>query len=168
MNRHSPVVAVLAALLATSCGDASNSYITGAESFSRAGVTVPAPSPLSPVGGQLIPQNNPSIGCPFHPTRGFGHRIMFDWTDARASAGIAGYELVARRQGAILPIVNTFVVESEFTFTSCNAFVIDANLGEWRWMVRAQDTDGNYSAWRVARFGFEPCRLASGTPCFAM
>ncbi len=126
------------------------------------------PVPIAPKAGDLIPQNLANIGCPFHATRGYGFQIVFDWVDSRAKSGIAGYEIFAKHEGAIFPIVDLFVTTSEHTLTSCNAFVADPNLEDWRWRVRARDNEGNLSEWSpMANFAFEPCRLSDGRACFA-
>jgi len=113
------------------------------------------PTLLLPLNGALIPQNNPNIGCTLssEPTRGFGFQIVFDWTDATSPAGIAGYELFAKQNGADLPIVNTFVE--------------DANLAGWEWRVRAKDNAGIFSDFVTGTFGFEPCRLPDESACRA-
>lgn len=96
-----------------------------------------------PINNQTIQQDNPDIGCPFDPFFGFGYEIFFDWTDSEASSGIAGYNLfVIGSEPAIFPIVDTFVAESEFTFTSCNSFIIDSNLMGWQWDVQAVSNEG--------------------------
>jgi hypothetical protein len=136
---------------------------------------VPLPSPsqsmaLSPINGATVPQNDPAIGCPSHPTRGHGWRLFLDWTDAQAENGIAAYELFVARNSVENPnpLVNVFVTESEFTRTSCNGFVRDVNVGNWVWRVRAQDTQGVLGAWsEIGVFNLEPCRLEGGSACSA-
>ena len=126
-----------------------------------------APTPLEPIDGQLIPQNNPATQCPAHPYRGQGMRFLFDWTDSLSPVEIAGYELYAHHVGATYPIESRFVTESEFEKISCS-FVIDRNLLDWEWKVRARDIYGRYGPWsEIGEFGFEPCRLANGQACSA-
>ncbi len=129
--------------------------------------TVTTPILLTPINNDIIQQNNPNIGCPFDQTRGFGFRLFFDWTDATSPNGIRGYHLFAMRIGAIFPIIDTFVQDSNFTELSCNSFVIDSNLNDWIWTVQAEDNLGNLSSVATDVFMFEPCRLADGTPCDA-
>lgn len=127
------------------------------------------PTLLMPINGALIPQNDPTTGCPFDPAGGHGHRIVFDWTDAQARNGIAGYELVCARSSVEnpLPIIETFVEVSELTQASCG-FIIDRNLDNWVWRVRAMDTQSVFGEWsEVGVFGFEPCRLDDGGVCWA-
>jgi len=126
------------------------------------------PTLLTPVNNMVIGQNKPDIGCPSHPTCGFGCRIFFDWTDAESPAGIAGYHLIAQQRNALFPLVDTFVTHSEFTALSCNAFVLDAAGQGWEWRVQAEDPLGNVSPWTETEvFQFAPCRLANGNPCNA-
>jgi hypothetical protein len=125
-----------------------------------------APKLRAPAEDAFIAQNNPAIGCPFHVTRGYGLQIVFDWTDVHG-AGIVGYDVYAKKDTAISPIIDTFVPTSGYTFTQCNSFVADSNLTGWEWKVRTRDSSGNVSPWTTRRFGFAPCRLADGTPCYA-
>ena len=129
---------------------------------------VSVPTLLTPVSNAVIQQNNPASGCPANPTRGFGLREFFDWTDSTSPYGIRGYELYVIHPGATIPVIDTFVATSELTSVSCNAFVIDENLLGWQWRVRAQDIGGNYSDWTPwGTFQYGPCRLANGTACYA-
>ena len=124
------------------------------------------PKLITPANNAVIQQNDPTPGCTLHPTRGYGQQILFDWTDTSSVNGVVGYELFAKKDTALNPIVSTFVSISQFTSTSCNSFVTDGNLEGWEWRVRAQDTLGNFSDWSTTRlFQFAPCRLADGTRC---
>jgi hypothetical protein len=126
------------------------------------------PTLVWPVNNAAIKQNNPDIGCLPHPTRGFGFRIPFDWTDSSAPIGIAGYHIFAKHKDAQFPIVDGEVTASEFVDTGCNTFVIDHFLDGWEWRVRAKDTLGNFSPWSTTgTFRFEPCSLPDGAFCFA-
>ena len=141
-----------------------------ADDLRYANVTGPPTTPtlISPINNATISQNDPTIGCPSHPTRGFGYLVKFDWTDATSPHGIAGYEIFAKARTAQFPIVDTFVVPSEFTRASCNVFVIDPNLEGWEWRVRARDRRGQLGPWSVTGlFRFSPCRLADDRPCNA-
>jgi len=128
--------------------------------------TVPStPQLLRPITNQAIPQNDSTIGCSFDPTGGYGFRILFDWADSSSDVAIEGYEIFAEHETANNPIVNTFVIDSQFTLSRCNSFVVDPNLEGWRWRVRARDVSGRFSEWSpFADFRFEPCRI-DGTPC---
>lgn len=166
-------LAVLLSLFLGGC-DSNSSGPTGVNGSSVDGPSAPTipsePMLLMPINGALVRQNDPAIGCSPHPARSHGFRISFDWTDAQAENGIAGYELFAAHNSVEnpMPIVNVFVSESEFTRTNCNAFVANINLGNWAWRVRARDTQGVLGAWsEIGVFGFEPCRLESGNACFA-
>ena len=126
-----------------------------------------APQLIRPTEGATIPQNDPTIGCPPDETRGFGFQLAFDWTDSSAPSGVRGYQLLVRNVRARGPFLTTFVREdSEFTLTACNSVVIDNNLTDWQWRVRAQDNLDNFSDWsRAEDFQFAPCQLDSGTSC---
>lgn len=130
-------------------------------------VNVTTPLLLTPINNDAVQQNNSSIGCPLDPFRGYGLRIFFDWTDSDSPNGIKGYHIFVMRTGATLPIIDTFVSESEYTDTSCNAFVIDSNLEGWTWTVQAEDNQGNLSTIASGEFSYEPCRLEDGSMCSA-
>jgi hypothetical protein len=150
--------------------------VSGVSNFAT--VTTPAPPAgpsvpvlAAPINFASIQQNNREIGCSLLPgadaSRGRGFQIAFDWNDSSSVNGIAGYRIVATHIGASLPIVDTFVASSQFTYTSCNSFT-DALTG-WQWRVQAVDAFQNPSDWSPwADFQFAPCRLDDGvTPCRA-
>jgi len=128
---------------------------------------VTAPVLLTPVNNEAIPQNDPNIDCPFDPFYSYGHEIFFDWTDSSSPNGISGYHLFVIHTGAIFPIVDTFVLDSEYTNTSCNSYIADMNLNDWIWSVQAEDNFGNLSPVVEDVFRFEPCRLENGAYCGA-
>lgn len=129
--------------------------------------TVTRPSLLTPINNETIEQNNPNIGCPFSPTAGYGHEIFFDWTDSSSPNGIKGYHLFVKNLNAINPVFSGFVLDSDFTLTSCNAFVVDRNLNNWIWTVQAEDNLGNLSSIATGQYMYEPCRLDDGSACNA-
>ena len=141
---------------------------TAASDAGKATATRPStPQLVSPNASQAIRQNDPTIGCSFDPSGGYGFRILFDWTDSSSDVGIEAYEVFAEYRTATNPIVNASVIDSDFSLTRCNAFVPDPNLEGWRWRVRARDVSGRFSTWSpIAGFRFEPCRI-DGTPCSA-
>lgn len=128
---------------------------------------------LSPAAGGSFTQNDPTIGCPAHPYRGYGFRVRFDWQDVPEASG---YVIVFQHRGSPLSAISLRTQRSEYTETRCNAFVIDANRDQWIWSVYALatvrgDSTGAgrdsllWSTWR--EYSFEPCRLADGRPCYA-
>jgi len=136
--------------------------------------TPDTPILIEPINNQAVKQNDPNIGCTFSPNRGFGFEIFFDWTDSESSNGISGYHLFVIGPNATIPLIDAFVNESEFTFTSCNTFIIDSNLMGWQWNVQAIGNDGNLINVRILSdisetqtFQFEQCRLEDGTACNA-
>jgi hypothetical protein len=120
---------------------------------------------MAPIGAQSVAQNNPNIGCPSDPSRGYGYRIVFDWTDSSSDVAIEGYDIFVEHQGSTIPLVNTFASDSQFELVSCNSFVVDANLGGWRWRVRARDVSGTMGDWSpFSSFTFAACRI-DGSVC---
>jgi hypothetical protein len=135
-------------------------------------VVLTRPALVSPVGNAAIPQNQPEIGCTYHPDAGYGHQIAFRWLPSESSRGIAGYEVVAKHVSAARPVVDTFFPSpggsTTLTWTSCRSFVTDSNLDGWEWRVRARDTAGSVSDWSdPGTFRFEPCRIGLRQPCAA-
>jgi hypothetical protein len=127
-----------------------------------------APTLLRPTENMVIAQNDPGIGCEFHPARGFGFRVVFDWTDSASPEGISRYHLIVQQRNAPIPAVDTYVVDSTYTDLNCNGYVAERHSEDWEWRVRAEDNLGNMSPWSEAGlFQFAPCRLADGTPCTA-
>jgi hypothetical protein len=73
----------------------------------------------------------------------YGHEIFFDWEDAYSWIGVAGYHIYLIGPHASFPLINEFVVESEFHKLSCGGYIADRNLYYWHWWVQAEDTEGN-------------------------
>lgn len=130
-------------------------------------LVVSRPELLTPINNEMIPQNNPNIGCQLYGNgnAGFGFETFFDWTDSDSPNGIKGYHLFVMNINARIPAVDVFVLDSEYTDTNCNAFVIDSDLEGWMWSVQAEDNLGNLSPVAEGEFSFEPCRLDDGTQC---
>ena len=132
-------------------------------SFAAAPSVLGVPDLLAPINNASIVQNNPSIGCSLDPAAGYGHEIVFDWTDIAAAVE---YDLFVKHRGSPLPLIDSQVSDSDHTDTRCQAFVTDSNLADWDWRVRARDAQGNTGNWsQTATFRFEPCRLAGGASC---
>jgi hypothetical protein len=123
---------------------------------------------LSPAAGARLAQNDPSIGCTPHPTRGHGHRLAFDWQDVPDAIE---YRLIFVR-GSAPPVLDRTMVESAFEEISCGAFVADVYLDWWTWRVGAISprTGGmRDTIWSEPRGNsFEPCRLPDGRACHAL
>lgn len=124
---------------------------------------------VSPTNGGRFTQNDASLGCSAHAARGYGFRVAFDW---QAVDGAEVYDVVFWHQGSQFPAVKRTVTTTDYEETECNAFVIDSNLDHWVWRVAAISPANVGGArdtlWSEEReYGFEPCRLASGQPCFA-
>ena len=127
-----------------------------------------APSLLTPIGNVTIRQNDPESGCAFDPTRGYGYKIIFDWSDSTAATGIRGYNfaLVVYPNQSPVYVYQTFVEGSTLAYVKCNEYLPDGQLERWGWFVKAEDRDGNSSEWSPrGDFRFEPCRIG-GVPCY--
>lgn len=127
------------------------------------------PELLSPAHTAQIDQNDPAIGCPAHPTRGYGFRLDFDWTDATSDEGIAGYKLVVKGRLATRPLIDQFVTESAYSFLACNAFIDNMNASTgFNWSVQARDRKGNLGPINdEGFFVFNLCILNDGSLCHA-
>jgi hypothetical protein len=131
-------------------------------------MTTTKPELITPINTVSIIQNDSTSGCPLDPTKGYGYEIFFDWTDSDSPNGISGYRLHVQHKDSQYPIVDTFVTTSDYTYTSCNGFITDANLYDWEWRVQAEDNLNNPSLWsNTGVFQFEPCRLEDGSSCNA-
>lgn len=127
----------------------------GCEWLEPVGIT-----PRSPATGATIRQNDPSIGCPAHPTGGYGFAIRFAW-----DGPFAAYRLHVSR-GTFDVMINVEVSAPEYLSLHCNQAVRDGDLERWTWRVFAIDTTGApIQSSPVSEFQFEPCRLASGETC---
>ncbi len=125
-----------------------------------------APSLLTPIGNVAIVQNDPESGCTFDPARGYGYKIVFDWSDSTAAAGIRRYNFALVAYPNQSPVYQTFVEGSTLAYVKCNEYVPDGQLEGWGWYVEAEDRDGNFSEWSPrGDFRFEPCRI-DGVPCY--
>lgn len=162
MNRHAPTRLLAVLLVAAACQDATP--VTAPEVEVELGGQV---SLLSPEDGLVVRQNDPTIGCPADPHRGYGFVLVLDWADIEDGSSVAGYDLLVRNRGAEYALIDREVEASTYTFLACNGFVIDLNLHGWEWKVRVRHTDGTTGPWSVREFSFEPCRLDDGTPCNA-
>jgi hypothetical protein len=130
--------------------------------------TIPPLALLAPPDGAVLPQNDSTIGCPYHADRGYGFLIAFDWADADSSLGPVTYHVFVKKASVQYPLVDYTVLESETTVESCNGFVIDSNLSGWLWYARAHDPSGTVvAASDTSWFSFEPCRHPDGRMCTA-
>jgi hypothetical protein len=121
------------------------------------------PVPLSPVGNEVVPQNNPVTSCPVDPIRGSGVRLLLRWT---RTASVQGVVAVVQREGAANPLVVMSTSGGDSAPLQFCTFFPDTELEGWIWRIRSQDTVGNLSRWSDwAEFRWGPCRLADGRPC---
>lgn len=159
------------ALAACSRGDATSPERLSA----RKSAPLDATLLLSPEDNAVFAQNDPTIGCPANPARGYGFRTSFDWKDVD---GATEYRIVFHQRDARFPAIERTVASSDFAETLCNAFVADQNREHWNWQVIALASVAVPGDSGTARrdtvlmstsreYSFAPCRLASGTACFA-
>src|SRR5262249_36286409 len=87
-------------------------------------LTVPQLS--SPAPGATISQSDPATGCPLSLSDGYGTQIDFAWTASQSSAGLAGYDLYVKGDGALYPIVDRRVTQTSYKYRDCNSHVVDA------------------------------------------
>ena len=74
-------------------------------------------------------------------------RWEFVWSNSTDSeSGVKGYHIYVIGPQAKVPLVDTFVTESQYSFIS-DGYVAEHNLEGWTWRVRAQDNAGNWSEW---------------------
>ena len=172
-GRRSLLIAAALAAFVAACGDSPTPPVVNPPVDETP--VAPPVLLLSPEPAGRFVQNDPTIGCPAHSARGYGFRVSFDWEDVDDATG---YDLTFWQKDAIYAAITTRVTESEFAQINCTAFVIDRNLDNWMWTVRAfasvsVETDSGLvtrdtilsSEERV--FGFHPCRLGDGRPCYA-
>lgn len=119
---------------------------------------------LSPAQDAVLRQNDPSTGCPANSSRGYGTRLDLDWTAASHPSGVE-YEVRVQKIGARLALIDTVTSATDLTRISCGAYIIDTNLRDWQWQVRAHTGDGQTGAWAIGHFHYEPCRLDDGRRC---
>ena len=147
------------------------SLVAGAALCVACGGDVPAepsrrgPRLLSPAPGVRFRQNDPTIGCPAHPTAGYGHASAFDWSDV---PGAVEYRIVYAHSGHF-PLYDRTVPTSDFAEAECNSYVADVFLDGWSWRAGAVMplvNGARDTLWSEIRVnGFEPCRLDDGRYC---
>jgi hypothetical protein len=114
------------------------------------------PVAISPNNNTTITQNNPASGCA-NTSVGFGYVIQFVWMPPTVSNGVVAYEVFAHKSDAPIPILDTTATGTSYTFTACEAYVVQRNLQGWQWRVRAQDAQGRFTDWSPwATFQFGP------------
>lgn len=101
------------------------------------------PNLTSPANGATLPQPD--------------EEWSFDWSDSSdAESGVAGYQLYVIHQGAVAPLVNVFITESDYS-EILGIQISHEYLDNWIWKVRAQNNAGLWSPWSDTRtFSVEP------------
>lgn len=83
----------------------------------RTGLTAPAlQTPRTEIPIRL---NDPTTGCTFSPTHGYGFQVAFTWNPV---ADAAHYHLRLHHLGAQDPILDTVVDEPSYLLLQCNAY----------------------------------------------
>ena len=147
----------------------------GRESTPPEPTGMPTVQLVSPEANARFPQNVPGIGCSANALYGYGFKVAFRW---RAVDGANSYHVVFWHTGSEYAAIDAVVTTTSFEQTSCHAYVADQNLDNWVWKVAAHgpirplgaDTTAvrDTVLWSESRvFGFQPCRLSNGDPCFA-
>lgn len=154
-----PTVLLLTSLGAAGCRDPSSpdggSLTSGNVTSGDLAVQL-----LYPPDGAVLAQDPNLSTC-----GGPGLYLDFDWSDATHPSGIAEYEIIVQHQGSTYPVVSTSTTESRYSRIVCG-YVIDRNLTDWRWKVRAQAASGEWGEWtNDRRFDLAPCRKADGSMC---
>jgi hypothetical protein len=144
----SPKLALLPlALSILACGSSGSPSPTG----------LAAPSLQTPGDNEQIRQNDPTTGCAFSPTHGYGFQVAFTWTPVPEAVH---YHLLLIHDGAQYPALDTQVDEPSYLMRFCNAYVIDANRFGWHWTATAVTEDGEDGIWAEQRnYEFEPIAL---------
>jgi hypothetical protein len=104
-----------------------------------------------------IRQNDPATDCPFSATHGYGFQVPFSWSPV---TGAVTYHLRMQHRGSLYPALDIVVGDTAFLMLECNAYVIDANLRDWRWSVAAVSAEGDEGPSAEERtYEFEPIVL---------
>jgi hypothetical protein len=152
MRTLTGMLAVAIAALALGCGDGRSPVAPATP------LPLIAPTSLSPNEGETIHHNDPTIGCAPDPMRGSGFAIDFAWAPVTTQPGVE-YDVFCQRQGSPYPMIDRTVSGSTFRFVSCNGYVADGNLDDWRWRVRAR-RDAETGPWSEERsFRFAHCTV---------
>lgn len=129
-------IAVLSLLLGTLMAWTPKPIVSGA-----APMAPPAPMLISPASGAVMDN-----GC---KPKADGITWDFDWSDV---PGATAYHIRVFRNPALPLINNMGVASSSFHYTSApHDHIINANLGGWRWMVRAK-VGAMWGPWSAPRF----------------
>lgn len=116
---------------------------------------LPAPQLLTPAPGSVIAQNDPSTGCTYFPSVGYGFQIFFSW---RAVPGAAWYHLKSDHLGASIPAVDTIVADTAVLRVKCGAY--PTYLQDWGWTAAAISDSGGVGTWAPrSAFEFAPLVL---------
>jgi len=83
----------------------------------------------------------------------------FDWEDCEK----VNYNIVVRRSGDTIPIIDELLDDSEYTYNYPSAYIADTNRYGWRWKVRAlvDEEEGEWSEER--EFSVEPADTDCGS-----
>jgi hypothetical protein len=157
MPRYARMGVVLSTALTACGGGGTTPVVPVAPTTTTMPAPLVAPALLSPREGQRINQSDPTIGCPFDPVYGTGYVISFSWSAVTESQEGVSYDLHVQHEGAQIPIFDGRVDGTAYRMLSCNAYVAEGNLKNWKWRVRAA-TSTQIGPWSDERtFEFAPC-----------
>lgn len=94
-----------------------------------------APRLVTPVAGAQLPQ--PNVGA-----------WRFEW---QPTPGARLYEIIVLGATASTPLVAAQTTSPEYVLAQTSAYIVEHNLANWTWQVRAQDEAGRWGAWSDAR-----------------
>lgn len=133
------------------------SVIACSESNSPSAVKLAAPALQTPLAEVPIRQNDPTTGCSFSPTHGYGFQVSFSWTPIPDAEQ---YHIVLHHTGSPFAVLDAVVDDPSYTLLECNAYVIEENRFGWHWTAAGISATGAVGVWAEERtYEFESVSL---------
>jgi hypothetical protein len=136
--RHARLTALIPLVTVLACSDGNAPAATG----------LPAPALQTPRAEVPIRQNDPTTGCGFSPTHGYGFQVSFTWSPVPEAAR---YHIVLHHVGSEFPVLDEVVDSTAYLLMQCNAYVIDENRFGWHWSVAGLSPEGEEGTWAEER-----------------
>jgi hypothetical protein len=128
----------------------------------------PPPVIRHPIGGIMVRQNDPTTGCAFDTTHGYGFALNIEW-DAPPHGGPVQDYTIAVADGAGTELIAPFYAHTSTTsyrLVRCNHHVLAGSERRARVAVAAESTGFfTRSAYAVTRFDFQSCADAGVPAC---